>query len=300
MSASIASVVRSYLAHVDRQVKAGASLDHANNIRRDLARFSAFIGDVSIDDCRQIQLTEWLGANPQWKSVCSQRNAVANVIGCFHFAEEEGLIARCPYRRPRMLRNLPDRVRRPALAAEYLALRRRGSRPLSRALWFLWQTGARTCEMRLALWSDVTWDGECPRIMLVKNKTARKTGKARVIPLTPIVVRVLRLMQKRARSPFIFVNSDGTPWDRRVFARNLRRLAKRLGMDDGAGERVSAYCLRHSYTCAALTAGFTSKQVADQLGHVDSKMVERVYGSHTREDLRYLSRLAGEIQSRRE
>jgi integrase len=297
---SIAAVVRAYLAHLERQTKAGAfSPDHLDNVRRDLTRFQAFVGgDKIVSACRQHDLTSWLTSNPQWKSVSTRRNAIASVVSCFAFAEEEEMIDRCPYRRPRSLRNAVVEPRRPASVVEYLELFRNGSRPLRNALFFLWHTGARTCEMRAVRWDDIVFGAE-PRIILFEHKTARKTGKPRIIALNAVVAKFLMWLKKRSKSQFVFVNCDGTPWDRHTFARHLRRTAERIGLDEGVEDRVSAYCLRHAYTCAALVAGLTTKQVADQLGHTDTTMVERVYGSHTTGDMRYLSNVADQIQKRR-
>lgn len=298
---TVSDCVRNYLAHLDAMAAAGEySHDHLANVRRDLANFESFTGNGAKDvgDLRQHDLTAWLSRQTKWKSVYTKRNAVSAIVACFRYAEDEERIDRSPFRRPRALRGAKGKPRRPATAEEYLSLIRGGSRALRRALFFLWHTGARTCEMREATWADVTF-GDCPRIVLFTHKTARKTGKSRMIALNVVAAKFLAWLKSRATSAYVFTNCDGSPWDRHTFARHLRRTAKRLGLDEGVNERVSGYCIRHSYTCAALTAGFTSKEVADQLGHVDTKMVERVYGSHTQQDVAYLSRLAENIRVKR-
>lgn len=299
--ATVGAIIKRYLFSLAGRVKASTfSADHLGNNRRDLANFEAFVGsDRDVSDCRQYDLTEWLASNPGWKSVCTKRNALASVLACFRWAEEEEIIDRCPYRRPRALRGESDKPRRPAQLAEYLCLYRAGSKSLRRALFFLWHTGARTCEMRLLTWEDLRLDGQHPHIWLERHKTFRKTGKPRVIALDPVVAKFLRWLQKRSRGRFVFTNTYGGEWDRHTFARHLRRTAQRIGMDDGVAERISAYCLRHSYTCNALEGGATTKQVADLLGHSDTKMVERVYGSHTARHVDYLSRTVEAVRLKR-
>lgn len=300
MSVTVSSVVAAYLRYCERQNRAGAfSTDHLANVRRDLSRFMAFVGpDKPVTECKQHDLSSWIESNPQWLSVAKRRNAVAAVRGCFRFAEEEELIDRCPYRTPRSLRGAVPNTRRPATTDEYLSLFRHGSRALRNALFFLRETGARTCEMREALWTDLTL-GERPCIVLYKHKTARKTGQGRVIALNHVVAKFLLWMKRSSRSLFIFVNCDHGSWDRHTFARHLRRTAERIGLDEGVIERVSGYCLRHTFCCAALTSGFTTKEVADQMGHADTKMVEKIYGSHTAKDLSYMNRIADSIRERR-
>ncbi len=302
MSHTVAQVSAAYLKHCERQNRHGAfSADHLSNTRRSLDRFLAHVGaDKPALLLKQHDLSGWLDANEdRWKSYNTRRNAASAVIGAFKFAEDEELIDRCPFRTPRSLRGETGKPRRPATTGEYLSLFRAGSRPLRNALFFLRETGARTCEMRECLWTDITF-GDQPCVTLFQHKTARKTGKSRVIALNAVVARFLLWVRRSARSsPHVFVNCDSGPWDRHTFARHLRRTAERIGLDDGVVERVTAYCLRHTYACAALTAGFTSKEVADQLGHVDTKMVERVYGSHTGRDVGYLTRIADSIRKRR-
>lgn len=301
MSASVSSVVASYLRYLERQNRAGAfSTDHLSMVRHYLKRFEEFVSpDKEIADCRQKNLSAWLAANEtRWLSVCTQRNAVSAVLGCFRYAAEEDSDVINPFHVPRSLRGATAKPRRPATKDEYLQLFRHGSRPLRWALFFLRETGARTCEMREALWTDITIE-ERPCIVLYTHKTHRKTGKSRTIALNSVVHRFLIWLRKRSRSPHVFTNCDGGTWDRHTFARHLRRTAERIGLDDDVAERVTAYCLRHTFACDALDADFTTKQVADQLGHVDTKMVERVYGSHTRKNMPNLNRVADDIRRRR-
>ena len=303
---TVGAVVRLYLVNLELRVADRTfSVDHLATVTHNLGNFRSFVGpDRFVLDCRQYDLTGWLAANPQWKSACTRRNAIGAVLGCFSWAEDEELIDRSPFRRPRALKGQTTKPRRPASYDEYRKLLGAGSIPLKRALFMLWRTGMRTCELRNLLWADVVLDGASPHIRLRVHKTMRSTMGSRYIALDRVVAKFLRWLRarpslRRRGQPFVFTNCDGNPWDRHTFARHLRRIAKRIGLDDGAGDRVSAYCLRHSYACNALEGGATSKEVADQLGHADTTMVERVYGSHTSKNLDYLSATAERIRKGR-
>lgn len=301
-SVSVGEVIDAYLGVLSQRVAAGAfSKDHLSNIRLALQRFGSFLGrSTSVSACRQFDISRWMAENAQWKSTATKRNAVGSVIAAFRFAEEEQMIARSPYRRPRSLRNLLTQRRTPAKPSEYLALLAASEPHLRRCLVFLWQTGARTCEMRLLQWAHVRLTPPYPCVILRDHKTARKTGKQRVIPLNSVAAKLLKWMELRSASRFVFTNRNGAPWkSRHSFARSVNRAAQQAGLTDGGRSLVTAYCLRHSFACAALAAGMTSKQVADQLGHVDARMVERVYGSHTAHDAAYLAAVARQIELRR-
>lgn len=298
---SVAMLIKAYLRHLKRRSLSGdVSVGHYENVEGDLRRYSAFMGDKLVADCRQFDLTEWLKANPNWKSVHSQKRAISSVLSCFAWGadEEEGpLIDRNPYRSPKKLKGKPALPRRPALKEEYRALMLVGSLPLRKALLMLWRTGCRTCELRGMRWEDVVW-GEHPHIRLEHHKTVRRTGTARIIPLSPAVVRFLRWMQKSRNTGHIFLNCDNTPWTKSAFTHHLRRYARLIGLDNGVTTNITGYCLRHSYACAAVEGGATFEQVADQLGN-SAEVVRKVYASHTRRHLGYMIEIAAKIARNR-
>src|SRR5262245_8470194 len=66
-------------------------------------------------------------------------------------------------------------------------------------LWFLWNTGARTCEARALRWSDVDYEQGVIRLRI--HKTVHHDGQARLIGLHAGVLRVLRRL-RRSREQF--------------------------------------------------------------------------------------------------
>src|SRR5207249_10514083 len=70
----------------------------------------------------------------------------------------------------------------------------------------------------------------------------------------------------------VFVSGAGTPIDAANFRRLVRDVARAAGLDD-----VVPYALRHIATSLLADAGVPTQYIADLLGHVDGRMVERVY-----------------------
>lgn len=295
-------LIQAYTTSLDRRQKTGdLSADHVQNCKRDLRNFSDFVGDRLVADCRQFDLTEWLRHNEKnWKSQHTKQRAISAVIGCFRWGadDEEGcMIDRCPYRFPKVLKGKIAEPRRPATEEEYKALMQEGSKPLRRALWFLWHAGARTCEMREARKTDVNL--EEGYIRLEKHKNRKKTGKARIIPLTAVVTRFLRWLMRQSDSKFLFTNSDGCQWTRRAWCAHFRRACDRIGLDaDDVGKRLTAYGFRHSFACQAIESGDTYERVADRLGN-SAEVVRKIYASHTRQHISYLTKAAEEDAKRR-
>lgn len=291
-----------FLANVKNRLRTGnISEGAAENYERDLGNFCIHFGALDISACRQHDLTQWLQANPGWRAVHTKRRAIRNVLACFRWAAEENLIPSCPYVSPKALRGQAAEVRRAATDAEYHGLVLHGSAPFKFALFFLSESGARTCEMREVRWGDVHLvhtDG--PHILLAKHKTAGKTGKPRIIPLSRRLVRLLLALKpywerrRRGLSDHVFLNCDGTEWNRRTFAKNLRRCAERAGLDAGVVKKVSGYGFRHRWACDAVQRGASFGDVAFVLGN-SPEVVEAVYASHLKQRTRFISDVAARI-----
>jgi integrase len=107
--------------------------------------------------------------------------------------------------------------------------------------------------------------------VLVRHKTAHKTGKKRVIYLPePAAEVAFRLADLRPEGP-IFLNTRGRPWTHNALGLAVRRLRKRAGL---TGDMV-AYAFRHGFATDALTRGISSALVAELMGHADLRMLHR-------------------------
>jgi integrase len=88
-------------------------------------------------------------------------------------------------------------------------------------------TGCRPCEAAQLCWADVR-EG-C--IVLARHKTARtqKRPKPRIIPLHPVVVRLLITIRRRDEGERVFVNHRRTPWNKSNLALRVQRARLKAG-----------------------------------------------------------------------
>jgi integrase len=82
-----------------------------------------------------------------------------------------------------------------------------------------------------------------------------------------------QLCAGRKGTDLMFVRDDGTPWNDYNYYRPTKRAATDAGIDD-----MSYYTLRHTYASHAVMKGMPLTVLAKNLGHVDTKMVEKHYG----------------------
>lgn len=277
---------------------AAASFD---KVARYLTIFKVDYGQETVASRRKSDFLRWLAKHPEWASPYSQSDAVGSVVTCFRWLEDQGHIDRNPYySRPRGLIDVLE-PRMAITPEEYLimlrAAKRRGrkkSRVAFRmAIFFLWQTGCRTCEVREMRWQDVDW--RAGSVRLKKGKTSRKTG-TRIIALTRAALRLLGFL-KRWRNPtpadFIFTSGRGKQLDKATFARYFRKVA------DFAGVRsdVSAYTLRHGFTVCGLENGAHDRQLADLLGQASTRYIAW-YGKQAKSKLDYLRKTLDQVHGK--
>lgn len=143
----------------------------------------------------------------------------------------------------------------------------------------LWNTGARPGEVRQLTAEQVDWSAGVAT--LTRHKTARKTGKPRLIVFPPAAMEVLERQRERYGTGFLFRHCRGEPFSSVHLTVRVWCLSKKVGA------RLTAYGARHSWTCRALEAGVSDTQVAAVLGHTSTAMVHRHY-AHLGENTRLL------------
>lgn len=314
-SVTVRELAQLYLDSLALRVQCGAfSENQRKRVEFHLAEFLKVFGNHGAQARTNSDLVRWLLLHPTWKSDATKWAAIHDVIGCFRWAADERLLSHCPYRSPKALRLRP-RPRQPITEDEYrrlMAFARRSGRSGSTlfrfAVWFLRNTGCRTTEMRLLLWSDV--DFEAGAVRLEHHKTEVATGSARLIGLDDRVVRVLRWMQRRRvpsdgrqckcegfnrrahrRDDHVFINgSTGQrhgPWNKDALAHIFSRYANAAGLPKGR----TAYCLRHLFCVRGIENGLSTRAIADSLGHKTEKMVSW-YGRGSRQNISHLREVA--------
>jgi integrase len=102
-----------------------------------------------------------------------------------------------------------------------------------------------------------------------------KSGRARYVVLSDEGSALFsRWCTGRAGSELLFVNDNGNAWGTSHQARPMREACERARIVPA----ISFHCTRHTYASHAVMNGAPLLVVARNLGHVDTRMVERVYG----------------------
>lgn len=102
-----------------------------------------------------------------------------------------------------------------------------------------------------------------------------KTGKGRHVFLGDEGAAFFAdLTAGRLAGEALFLRSDGTPWRRSNQARRMRDACRVAQIEPP----VSFHALRHSYASLYLMSGGDLADLAEQLGHADTRMTSRVYG----------------------
>ena len=97
----------------------------------------------------------------------------------------------------------------------------------------------------------MTWTGRRGRITLAEHKTARKTGKPRVIPIGKNLGQTLRKAIGDRQPGPIFLSPTGEQWT----VGNLSSTQRRLRDAAGLPRDLVLYLARHRFGTEALRAG---------------------------------------------
>ena len=127
-------------------------------------------------------------------------------------------------------------------------------------LWVVELTGARPFSEVAALEARHI-DFENGTATLSEHKTAKKTGKPRVLFFTAESLAILRQLAEEHPTGVLFRNRDGTAWNRVSAKRWFEKIEKRLGI------KASSYVLRHTRITEAILNGVPVEVVAELVGN---------------------------------
>ncbi len=246
-----------------------------------LQDFCDLYGTLLAKDLKPLHVSRWLDAHPGWNG--SRRNAVVAVKRAFNWADAEGVLQPNPVK---SVKKPPQRHRDRILTPEEREeiLRTIPDQHFREFVFAMQETGARPGEVRKVTAAHVNLD--LGVWVFKEHKTAKRTGRPRVIYLTPAMVELTRrLMEKYPEGPLF-----RGPRSKRGFTRNgvrcrFRNLRAKLPHLAG----VISYTMRHSFATQALVNGVGIAHVAELMGHVDTSMVSQHY-----------AHLAGNVQHMRE
>ncbi len=129
-------------------------------------------------------------------------------------------------------------------------------------------SGCRINELRNMLVGDYI---DAPMRLVV---TDSKSGKSRFISLSEEGGEFYgELTSRRPAEDFMFVREKGLPWSGNIHQARLYRVCNMASIEPP----VKFHALRHTYATQAVVAGIPLHIVAQQLGHSDTRMVERYY-----------------------
>jgi integrase len=165
--------------------------------------------------------------------------------------------------------NRRERIPTPAEVELILA---NASAPFRLIYQALSQTGCRPGELCGLQIADIDWtEGDHGLITIKNHKTARKTGKPRLVPVGEKFGAMLRTaIGSRTDGP-VFLTETGIHWRPDYLSAVHRALRDAAGVD----KAIVLYSARHGAATRMLEAGVELKVVSELLGHSSVTMTER-------------------------
>jgi integrase len=272
---TVGHVVTGFLAHSAR--------DHDTTTyewyRRLIQGFGERYTGLKVNLLRKKHVVAYVKA--KYTNPTSQNKCVGAIKRAFNWAVEEEHIPRNPVahvRKPRC--QARDRVLEPGERALILSsIRDDAFREFCTALFL---TGCRPGEVAKVTAANV--DAANGVWVLPEHKTAKKTGKPRVVYLTQEMAELSnRLVAEHPDGP-LFLNRRGRRWRKDAIRLRFQRLRKKCPQLGG----VVAYTARHSYATDALERGVPDADVAALMGHTGTAVLHTWYSklSQRRQHLR--------------
>lgn len=284
---------------IDRQVhtylrqlaiERGLSENTVDAYRRDLARYSDWLGETDAAAITREQVTGFLASLLEGEKAVSKSSAarmLSSVRGLHRFLLAEGVIpadVAADVKPPKLPSSLPKAITiaqmESVLAAtdgdEHQQLRDKA------LLELLYATGARISEA-VALNVDDVLDGEVVRLF-------GKGNKQRVVPvgsyaraaIEAYLVRVRPVFSARGKAtPALFLGARGQRMSRQNAWLIIRAAAERAHL----GVEISPHTFRHSFATHLLAGGADVRVVQELLGHA-SVSTTQIYTLVTADSLR--------------
>lgn len=235
--------------------------------------------DLLASDLKPFHVTRWVDRRTTW-GANSRRGAVATIKRAVQWGVDQGHLEHSPLQR---LKKPAGKRRETVLTEEQrqLILSEASDAAFRDLIVLIQETGVRPQEVRSVEARHVDLKNELWVFPPSEQKTGDKTGKPRIVFLTPTTLEVTRrLMEQNPVGP-ICRNARGRPWTRSSIRLRFARLRNRL--KDKLPADLCAYQFRHTFATDALLRGVDPITVAELMGHSDTTMVSRVY-QHLRQN----------------
>jgi integrase len=236
-----------------------------------LQSFSDLYGRMQVTELKPFCVTCWLGRQDWGDSTA--HGAITCVKRALNWAVDEGLVDANPLRR---VKRPPMKRRETVLSAEdrkvvFASIKDQEFREY---LFALQETGARPAEVRTLAREHVNLEAGLWVFPPKEHKTGKKTGRPRVLYLTPAMVELTRQLLARVPEGPLFRNTRGQQWTKDAVVQRLDHLRQRFP----ALGRFTAYAYRHSFCTDGLVNGVPIATMAELLGHSTTQMIEQHYG----------------------
>jgi integrase len=236
-----------------------------------LQPFCDLYGGVPALDLKPFHVTQWLDKNPSWRA--GRRHAITAVKRAFNWCEEQGVLPANPLKRVRKPpANRRDRVLTTVERAELLAAI--ADTEFREFVYALQATGCRPSEVSKVTASHCNLQIPAWVFPPEEHKTGKRTGKPRVVYLSPGMVELTRkLILKHPAGPLFRGPRGSRPFSPNGIRCRFRNLRRKLPHLKG----VISYTYRHTYATSALENGIPPATVAELLGHSDLTMLAKYY-----------------------
>ena len=273
-AATVASVIERYQGFAQKRLAANTLAAR----RLYLQSFAEAHGWRSVAEARPDHMLEWLDQHPEWQSDWTKHSAIRHVQTAFNWA------VKCRFIRENPFRGVSHPVgppRRDMTPAEFQAILRASGNPwrktkptpaarFRQVLTFLWYTGCRPCEVSALRWRDVDLDRSLIILEEYKTRRLQKNPRPRIVPLHPVVVKLLNGLRRRGEGEHVFLTHRKTPWNKDSLALRLARAREKAGVPDDA----KLYGVRHAFGTRAIVAGVDLKTTSALMGHTTTRMTE--------------------------
>lgn len=252
---------------------------------RRLKEFSTAYGPMDAASLKPKHVAEWM-ATRKWSS-CTRRTAVIIIKRAFSWATKQGYLDHDPT----LVIEKDRETRREAIPTRetvdrfFKAIDSAVFRDFFEAVMLTGCRPGEACKVEAKDFDPKasTWT--------VEGKTTRKTGRMRIIYLTPRVVEICERLAKEHPTGALFRNHYGNPWNTQSYGQRIRELREKLHI----GREVVAYGLRHLWITDALEQSVPIATVAELAGHSNTAMISKNY-SHLSERASHLREAARKVR----
>ncbi len=256
---------QSFAEHCGRTLAADLIPHHVNNWLAEMASPARVKRDMKLWEQSDVPMRT-RGKAPRAWGEATRHNGRTVAFRVFSWAEGEGLVPNNPL--AKLKRPKPQPRKRAMTDDEFQKLYDAAGECFGDFLLAMRETGARPKELRELTWAMIHGG----RWLLKAHKTAKKTGKDRVIVPTAAVREMVERKRNNGHAR-VFLNTRGGPWTANALRQQMTRLRESLGL----GDDLCIYLARHGYATRAIVNGVDPVTLARMLGHASLDMINSVY-----------------------